>query len=179
MGFHHVALATPDLARTHAFYTEAMGFELAKVVGRRHPRGRLGQARLLRHRRRRHDRLLGAARRLPGGRRRHVGRGRPARLGQPPGLPGPATRSTSRWPRSAGRGSASTCSSSTTASAARSTPTTSTAPWWSGASTPTARRRRPSAGRRGPAPGRPRDGAGPRPATFHQADKSSGLPGST
>jgi catechol 2,3-dioxygenase-like lactoylglutathione lyase family enzyme len=32
MGFHHVALATSDLQRTHRFYTEAMGFELAKVV---------------------------------------------------------------------------------------------------------------------------------------------------
>jgi catechol 2,3-dioxygenase-like lactoylglutathione lyase family enzyme len=32
MGFHHVALATRDLAATHAFYTEAMGFELIKAV---------------------------------------------------------------------------------------------------------------------------------------------------
>ena len=32
MGFHHVALATKDLAATHAFYTEAMGFELVKTV---------------------------------------------------------------------------------------------------------------------------------------------------
>ncbi len=32
MGFHHVALATRDLAATHAFYTEAMGFELLKAV---------------------------------------------------------------------------------------------------------------------------------------------------
>jgi catechol 2,3-dioxygenase-like lactoylglutathione lyase family enzyme len=32
MGFHHVALATRDLAATHRFYTEAMGFELVKVV---------------------------------------------------------------------------------------------------------------------------------------------------
>lgn len=32
MGIHHVALATADLGSTHAFYTEAMGFELAKVV---------------------------------------------------------------------------------------------------------------------------------------------------
>jgi catechol 2,3-dioxygenase-like lactoylglutathione lyase family enzyme len=32
MGFHHVALATTDLAATHAFYTEAMGFELVKAV---------------------------------------------------------------------------------------------------------------------------------------------------
>ena len=28
MAFHHVAFATRDLAATHAFYTEAMGFEL-------------------------------------------------------------------------------------------------------------------------------------------------------
>ena len=32
MGFHHVAFATRDLEATHVFYTEAMGFELAKVV---------------------------------------------------------------------------------------------------------------------------------------------------
>ena len=32
MGFHHVALATKDLAATHAFYTEAMGFTLVKTV---------------------------------------------------------------------------------------------------------------------------------------------------
>ena len=32
MGFHHVALATPDIEATHRFYTEAMGFELVKAV---------------------------------------------------------------------------------------------------------------------------------------------------
>lgn len=32
MSVHHVAVATRDLAATHRFYTEAMGFELAKVV---------------------------------------------------------------------------------------------------------------------------------------------------
>jgi len=32
MAFHHVALAVRDLQETHRFYTEAMGFELAKVV---------------------------------------------------------------------------------------------------------------------------------------------------
>ena len=32
MAFHHVALAVRDLGETHRFYTEAMGFELAKVV---------------------------------------------------------------------------------------------------------------------------------------------------
>ena len=32
MGFHHVAVATRDLAATHAFYTDVMGFTLAKVV---------------------------------------------------------------------------------------------------------------------------------------------------
>lgn len=31
MGFHHVALATNDIAATHHFYTVAMGFELVKV----------------------------------------------------------------------------------------------------------------------------------------------------
>ena len=32
MGFHHIAIATRDLEATHRFYTEAMGFELVKVV---------------------------------------------------------------------------------------------------------------------------------------------------
>ena len=32
MGYHHIALATRDMDATHAFYTEAMGFELVKVV---------------------------------------------------------------------------------------------------------------------------------------------------
>ena len=32
MGFHHVALATPNIEATHRFYTEAMGFELVKAV---------------------------------------------------------------------------------------------------------------------------------------------------
>lgn len=32
MSIHHLALATPDLAATHSFYTEAMGFSLVKVV---------------------------------------------------------------------------------------------------------------------------------------------------
>ncbi len=32
MSFHHVAIATPDLAATHHFYTTAMGFTLVKVV---------------------------------------------------------------------------------------------------------------------------------------------------
>jgi len=31
MGFHHVAIATRDVEATHAFYTNAMGFELVKV----------------------------------------------------------------------------------------------------------------------------------------------------
>ncbi len=31
MGFHHLALVTRDTAATHRFYTEAMGFRLAKV----------------------------------------------------------------------------------------------------------------------------------------------------
>src|SRR5215468_11723354 len=39
MGFHHVAIATRDLAATHRFYTEAMGFELAKVVAGKSPEG--------------------------------------------------------------------------------------------------------------------------------------------
>lgn len=32
MAFSHVALATRDLAATHRFYTEVMGFTLAKVI---------------------------------------------------------------------------------------------------------------------------------------------------
>src|SRR5215470_8145795 len=32
MGFHHTAVATRDLAATHRFYSEAMGFELVKVI---------------------------------------------------------------------------------------------------------------------------------------------------
>lgn len=32
MGFHHTAFATRDVEATHRFYTEAMGFTLAKVV---------------------------------------------------------------------------------------------------------------------------------------------------
>jgi len=39
MGFHHVALATKDLAATHEFYTGAMGFRLAKVVAAPTPEG--------------------------------------------------------------------------------------------------------------------------------------------
>jgi catechol 2,3-dioxygenase-like lactoylglutathione lyase family enzyme len=31
MAFHHVAITTRDLDATHAFYTEAMGFELVRV----------------------------------------------------------------------------------------------------------------------------------------------------
>lgn len=32
MGFHHTAFATRDTQATHRFYTEAMGFTLAKVI---------------------------------------------------------------------------------------------------------------------------------------------------
>lgn len=39
MSFHHVALATPDLAATHEFYTTAMGFTLAKIVVNPTPEG--------------------------------------------------------------------------------------------------------------------------------------------
>lgn len=39
MSFHHVALATNDLAATHGFYTEAMGFTLAKIVVNPTPEG--------------------------------------------------------------------------------------------------------------------------------------------
>ena len=39
MGFHHTAFATRDLEAIHKFYTEAMGFELAKVVAAPSPEG--------------------------------------------------------------------------------------------------------------------------------------------
>ena len=39
MGFHHVALATHDLEATHRFYTEAMGFQLVKMVAAPTPEG--------------------------------------------------------------------------------------------------------------------------------------------
>jgi catechol 2,3-dioxygenase-like lactoylglutathione lyase family enzyme len=39
MGFHHVAFATRDLPGTHRFYTEVMGFALAKVVAAKSPEG--------------------------------------------------------------------------------------------------------------------------------------------
>lgn len=39
MAFHHLALATRDLAATHAFYTEVMGFELVRVEAAPTPGG--------------------------------------------------------------------------------------------------------------------------------------------
>jgi catechol 2,3-dioxygenase-like lactoylglutathione lyase family enzyme len=39
MGVHHLAVAVKDVAKAHEFYTEAMGFELAKVVKRQTPEG--------------------------------------------------------------------------------------------------------------------------------------------
>jgi catechol 2,3-dioxygenase-like lactoylglutathione lyase family enzyme len=39
MSFHHIAVATRDLAATHRFYTHAMGFALAKVVTAKTPEG--------------------------------------------------------------------------------------------------------------------------------------------
>ena len=32
MAFHHIAVAVSDLAETHRFYTEVMGFELVKAT---------------------------------------------------------------------------------------------------------------------------------------------------
>ncbi|HZP28383.1 MAG TPA: VOC family protein [Acidimicrobiia bacterium] len=37
MAFHHVAITTRDLEATHAFYTEAMGFELVRAETARTP----------------------------------------------------------------------------------------------------------------------------------------------
>ncbi|MCZ7525514.1 MAG: VOC family protein [Acidimicrobiia bacterium] len=45
MPIHHVAIATRDLEATHEFYTEAMGFELVKVVKRLAPQGDGGWSR--------------------------------------------------------------------------------------------------------------------------------------
>ena len=39
MPFHHLALATRDMQATHLFYSQAMGFELAKVEIARTPDG--------------------------------------------------------------------------------------------------------------------------------------------
>lgn len=39
MGYHHLAVATDDLAKTHAFYTEVMGFNLVKAVANDTPDG--------------------------------------------------------------------------------------------------------------------------------------------
>ena len=37
--FHHVAVASQDVKKSHKFYTEAMGFKLKKVVKRQSPEG--------------------------------------------------------------------------------------------------------------------------------------------
>jgi len=39
MAYHHVGIAVKNIARAHRFYTEAMGFELVKVVKRKSPVG--------------------------------------------------------------------------------------------------------------------------------------------
>lgn len=39
MAFHHVAVASKDVRRSHRFYTEVMGFTLKKVVKRLTPEG--------------------------------------------------------------------------------------------------------------------------------------------
>jgi len=39
MAFHHLAFATNDMAATHAFYTDVMGFRLAKTVVNETPDG--------------------------------------------------------------------------------------------------------------------------------------------
>ena len=62
MGFHHVAVATRNVATTHAFYTEAMGFDLVKVEAAA-TNGAAGPAPLLRHARPGAHRVLGHPRR--------------------------------------------------------------------------------------------------------------------
>ena len=133
-----------DLDETHRFYTEAMGFELVKVVVGPTERRRLGQARLLRHRRRRAHRVLGAARRDARRLRpRHLDRARAAGVGEPRRLPRRARRASSLG-ATAGSTPATTSWRSTTASACRSTRSTPTACSSSGAPTP-ARSTRPTA----------------------------------
>jgi len=39
VGVHHLAVAVKDVRKAHEFYTEAMGFELVKVVKRQTPDG--------------------------------------------------------------------------------------------------------------------------------------------
>jgi catechol 2,3-dioxygenase-like lactoylglutathione lyase family enzyme len=39
MPFHHVAVASKDVKKSHKFYTEVMGFKLKKVVKRQTPEG--------------------------------------------------------------------------------------------------------------------------------------------
>jgi catechol 2,3-dioxygenase-like lactoylglutathione lyase family enzyme len=39
MAFHHVAVASKDVKKSHKFYTEVMGFKLKKVVKRQTPEG--------------------------------------------------------------------------------------------------------------------------------------------
>lgn len=39
MAYHHLALATHDIQATHAFYSQAMGFDLVKVEIARTPKG--------------------------------------------------------------------------------------------------------------------------------------------
>ncbi|MEZ0365857.1 VOC family protein [Mycobacterium sp. pUA109] len=39
MAFHHVAVASKDVKKSHKFYTEVMGFTLKKVVKRQTPEG--------------------------------------------------------------------------------------------------------------------------------------------
>lgn len=47
MGFHHVALASRDISKTHSFYTEVMGFTLVKTVVAPIPGSREGWSRHL------------------------------------------------------------------------------------------------------------------------------------
>ena len=57
MGYHHLAFASRDMAATHRFYSEVLGLRAGEGGRRAHrPARRLGQAPLLRHRRRRRGR---------------------------------------------------------------------------------------------------------------------------
>ena len=39
MAYHHIGIAVKNIARSHKFYTEAMGFKLVKIVKRKAPEG--------------------------------------------------------------------------------------------------------------------------------------------
>ena len=176
MAFNHVAFATRDLQATHAFYTEAMGFELAKVIvgptdhgWAKHVFYKTGDDEMIAFWDLHDDTLpadfptdLSKARGLPGG-----------------SITSPSTRRRPMiWspPANAGRTRASPWSRSTMASACRSTPPTPTGSSSSSATT-RGRSTRPTRPRRSP-PQRPcaaaRPGADDHDPSRHDGDATRG-----